>query len=297
MSELTDFVLNALRQAGGLVDPPAFDRYDVLLPDEVARRWQVPVYQRLAFAEAPQADNDREPVTAIGYGHPLLETLVEEIRAEPACMQVFINSLRTDKRGLFSLACQALAFPNARLSEAPRQGEVVAVCHYARFNFKAALITDEKWEQLVSVVMDVQAGFAVPELARLEQLVQLEDEPAPGRHLPAPVRWLPGQAPLSRLVLDTLLERAIDAALRELAAPLGALRRRAVRYLELDRSVPPVLGNLQGHDRLQCRRCSLRPGTYRASGYRGQSSPLARWPRGVLRWRRWTGRARPRRRC
>ena len=236
MSELTDFVLNALRQAGGLVDPPAFDRYDVLLPDEVARRWQVPVYQRLAFAEAPQADNDREPVTAIGYGHPLLETLVEEIRAEPACMQVFINSLRTDKRGLFSLACQALAFPNARLSEAPRQGEVVAVCHYARFNFKAALITDEKWEQLVSVVMDVQAGFAVPELARLEQLVQLEDEPAPGRHLPAPVRWLPGQAPLSRLVLDTLLERAIDAALRELAAPLGALRRRAARYLELDRA-------------------------------------------------------------
>ena len=236
MSELADFVLNALRQAGGLVDPPAFDRYDVLLPDEVARRWHVPVYQRLTFAEAPQAGNDRELVTAIGYGHPLLETLVEEIRAEPACMQVFINSIRTDKRGLFSLARQALAFPNARLSEVPRQSEVVAVCHYARFNFKAALITDEKWEQLASVVMDVQAGFAVPELARLERLVQLEDEPAPGGHLPAPVRWLPGQAPLSRLVLETLLERAIDATLRELAAPLGVLRRRAARYLELDRA-------------------------------------------------------------
>ena len=106
----------------------------------------------------------------------------------------------------------------------------------SRFNFKAALITDEKWEQLVSVVMDVQAGFAVPELAQLERLVRLEDEPAPDRHLPAPVRWLPGQTPLSRPVLDRLLERAVDAAMQELAAPLGALRHRAARYLELDRA-------------------------------------------------------------
>lgn len=151
-------------------------------------------------------------------------------------MQVFINNVRTDKRGLLSLAREALAFPNARLSEVPRQSEVVAVCHYARFSFKAALITDEKWEQLVSVVMDVQAGFAVPELAPLERLVRLEDEPSLDRHLPALVRWLPGQAPLSRLLLDRLLERAVDAAMQELAAPLGVLRRRAARYLELDRA-------------------------------------------------------------
>lgn len=151
-------------------------------------------------------------------------------------MEVFVNSVRTDKRGLLSLARQALAFPNARLSEAPRQSEVVAACHLARFSFKAALITDEKWEQLVSAVMDVQAGFAVPELAQFERLVHLEDKPTPGGHLPAPVRWLPGQAPQSRLVLDRLLERAVDAAMQELAAPLEVLRRRAARYLELDRA-------------------------------------------------------------
>ena len=137
MSELTDFVVNALRQVGGLVDPPAFDQYDVLLPEEVARRWQVPAYQRLTFATGtPEAGSDGEPVTAIGYGHPLVETLVEEIRAEPAPMQAFINSVRTDKRGLLSLARQALAFPNARLSEAPRQSEVVATCHYVALQFQ-----------------------------------------------------------------------------------------------------------------------------------------------------------------
>lgn len=236
MSELADFVLNALRQAGGLVDPPVYGLYDVLLPEEVARRWQVSTYQRLAFTEAPAARTGTEEITSVGYGHPLLETLVEEVRAEPACMQTFINSVRLDKRGLFPLARQALTFPNARLSEVPRQGEVAALCHYVRLNFKAALITDEKQEQLVSVVMDAQAGFAVPELAQLERLVWLEDEPSPDRHLPAPVRWLPGHAPLSRPVLHGLLERATDAALRELSPSLEALRRRAAHYLELDRA-------------------------------------------------------------
>ncbi len=140
MSELADFVLNAIRQAGGLVDSPAYDVYDVLLPEAVARRWQVPSYQRLTFAaKAPVSGTGTDEITTVGYGHPLVETLVEEVRTELACTQVFVDSVRTDKRGLFSLARQALAFPNARLSTMPHLGEVVAVCHYARFNFKAAL--------------------------------------------------------------------------------------------------------------------------------------------------------------
>ncbi len=97
-------------------------------------------------------------------------------------------------------------------------------------------ITDEKREQLVSVVMDVQAGFAVPELAQIERLARLEDKPSPDSHLPASVRWLPGHAPQSSPVLHGLLERATDAALRELATPLEAMCRRAARYLELDRA-------------------------------------------------------------
>jgi len=247
MSELADFVLSALRQAGGIVDPPAFGLYDVLLPEEVARRWQVPAYQRLSFGadigEASPgakadlaADTGTEEVTSVGYGHRLVETLMEEVRAEPACMRVFINSVRTNKRGLFLLARQALSFPNAHLSEVPQQGEVVALCHYLRFHFKAALITDEKREQLISVVMDAQTGLAVPELAQIERLARLEEELSPDSHLPAAVLWSPGHTPLSRPVLDGLLERATGAALHELAVPLEALRRRAARYLELDRA-------------------------------------------------------------
>jgi len=237
MSELADFVLNVFRQAGGIVEPPAYGIYEALLPEKVASRWNEPAYQRLAFAdEAPADVVSVGDVTVVGYGHPLVETLMEEARAEPACVLVHVNDVRLNKRGLLTLARQSLAFPNARLSEAPRKGETAALCHYVRFNFKAALITDEKRERLVSVVMDAQTGFAVPELARIEQLARLEEESAFGHLLAAPVRWLPGNQPLSRPVLEGLLERATRAARDELAAPLETLHRRAARYLELDRA-------------------------------------------------------------
>jgi hypothetical protein len=237
MSELADFVLDTFRQAGGIIEPPAYGIYEVLLPEEVARHWDVPAYRRLAFADVALAEVDgAEDVTIVGYGHPLVETLMDETRAEPACALVYVSDLRLDKRGLMGLAQQALAFPNARLSSVPREGETVALCHYVRFNFKAALITDEKRERLVSVLMDAQAGFAVPELAHVEQLARLEER-AVFEHLPpAPVRWLPGHQALSRPVLKGLLERAMHAALDELAVPLEALHRRTSRYLELDRA-------------------------------------------------------------
>jgi hypothetical protein len=237
VNELVDFVLNAFRQIGGIVEPPAYGVYEVLLPEGVARRWDVPTYGRLAFTdELPVEVADADDVALVGYGHPLVETLTEEIRAEPACTLAYINDLRLEKRGLSELACEALAFPNARLSEAPHKGESAALCHYVRFNFKAALITDEKRERLVSVVMDVQAGFAVPQLVHIEQLTRLEEKATFGHLLPAPVRWLPDAQPLSQPVLEGLLKRATRVTLDELASPLEVLQRRAFRHLELDRA-------------------------------------------------------------
>ena len=237
MSDLADFVLNTFRRVGGIVEPPAYGIYEVLLPEEAARRWGASVYQRLAFGdEAPAEAADAEGVIVVGYGHPLVETLMEETRAEPVCALAAINDVRLDKRGLAELARKTLAFPNARLSEVQRQGESPSLCYYVRFNFKAALLTDEKREQLVSVVMDAQAGFAIPELRHIEHLARLEEASAFEHLPPAPVRWRPGQSALSRPVLEGLLERATRAALDELAAPLDVLRRLAARHLELDRA-------------------------------------------------------------
>lgn len=247
MDELADFVLSYCREAGAIVEPPAYGIYEVLLPDDLAARLGVSAYQRFAFDDtplgfrSPQDENwpsgaAEADVTYLSYGHPLVENLIEMARREPACTRLYANAVRLDKRGLADLARRALSFPNARLVEVEGQTESPALGHYVRFNFKAALITDEKREQLLSVLMDAQGGYPVKELAQIEHLTALETTPA-FEHLPVmPPLWLPGEEPLSRQALEGLLERAQRAALDELAEPLDSLQRRAARFLELDRA-------------------------------------------------------------
>ena len=47
---LEELVLGYCRQVDGLVEPPAYGAYEVLLPDEVAARWGVAPHQHFAFA-------------------------------------------------------------------------------------------------------------------------------------------------------------------------------------------------------------------------------------------------------
>jgi len=247
MDELADFVLNYCREAGAIAEPPAYGVYEVLLPDALAARLGVSAYQRFAFDDTPAAEADgADEVTqmtatvVLSYSHPLVENLIEAARQVPACAHLYVNAVRLDKRGLADLARQSLSFPNARLVKVPetanlRQNkepktESPALGHYVRFNFRAALITDEKREQLLSVLMDAQGGYAVKELVEIERLVTLETKPG-FEHLPVmPAVWLPGEDPLSRQALEGLLERAKRAALDELAEPLDSLQRRAARF-------------------------------------------------------------------
>lgn len=237
MSELIDFVLSSFRQVDAIVEPPAYGVYEVLLPETAARRWRVPVFMRLTAADAPpEADGE---VVRLGYGHPLVETLAEEQRDRLSCTMAHVNNVRLDKRGLVQLARQSVGLPNARLAEAPRQIERAALSHYLVFNFKVALITDEKREQLAPVMMNLQAGHAVADRAGLETLMSLADESAFGQLPPAPLRWTKAQPagdPLAGPGLSALLERATRAALDEMETPLQNLQRRAARHLELDRA-------------------------------------------------------------
>jgi hypothetical protein len=235
MTELRDFVLTFCRLAGGIVEPPAYGVYEVLWPESVAARLGMATFQRLAFEEEEERDDG---VTRLSYGHALVEEMAEAAVAAPASASLHINAVRLEKRGLADLARRTLKLANARLAQAPRQAEARALHHYIRFTFKAALITDEKHEQLVSVLMDAQNGYPVPELADLEHQTILESENA-FENLPlAQPRWLPKSEtnPLSRPALEGLLERATHAARDALADSTARLTRRAARFLELDRA-------------------------------------------------------------
>jgi len=235
MDELADFVLNYCREAGAIVEPPAYGVYEVLLPDDLAARLGVPAYQHFAFDDTLLA-SEADEATHLSYGHPFVESLIEAARQAPACTHLYVNAVRLDKHGLAELARQALSFPNARLIGVPGQTESPVLGHYVRFNFKAALITDEKHEQLLSVLMDAQGSYAVKELAEIERLTALETTSAFEHLSVMPPLWLPGEEPLSHRALEGLLERAKRAALDELAEPLDSLQRRAARFLELDRA-------------------------------------------------------------
>jgi len=182
MPELADFVLDFCRTLGGLVEPPAYGVYEVLLPEVTAAQLGVEPLQRFAFDE--QASG--EAVTTLSYGHPLVERMVELAANTPASTRLYIADLRVEKTGLPELARAAIFLPNASLVEVPRVAETRALFHMVRFNFRAALISDEKHELLTTVLMDAQTGAAVPDFTPAEALL-LTETPAYAGLSAAPV--------------------------------------------------------------------------------------------------------------
>lgn len=231
MPDLSDFVLDFCRAFGGVAEPPVYGVHEVLLPDSVAARLGIEPFQRFAFDDGA----GDEGVTRLAYGHPLVERMAELVREIPACSRFYVNDVRLDKSGLAALARAALSFPNANLGQAPRALETRMLFHYVRFNFKAALISDEKRESLVSVLMDAQTGAPAEEFSAVEA-VRLSETPAFSGLPVAPAQWTDAPDPLAPEPLRALLDRAARAAADSLAGPAGGLQARAARLLELDRA-------------------------------------------------------------
>jgi hypothetical protein len=168
MSDLADFVLNFCREMGGLVEPPAYGVYPILWPDDLAERLGVETYQKLAFDDSP-APTEAADLTRLNYGHPLIERIITEVRRRPVWGYLSVPEVRLDKRGLADLAVTVILLGNARLQVIPQTAEQITLNHYVRFNFKASLVTDEKQERLVTVLMHTQGGYAVINQAELSQ--------------------------------------------------------------------------------------------------------------------------------
>jgi hypothetical protein len=92
---------------------------------------------------------------------------------------------------------------------------------YVRFNFKAAILSDDKQERLVSVLMDAHTGSRVVDTDLIESRATAVTPDDVLTSLPdAPMRWQPKdgtqlKAPLDETTLSALLERAKTAVLQE----------------------------------------------------------------------------------
>jgi len=227
--DLARFVLGSLEHAGSVVAPPAYGIYETLLPDELAGQLQVDSYLRLSFDAAAEADALR-----LSVNHRLVEALAEQAAQQPGHAQVALNHVRLEKPGLYDLTAKTFSFANARLSAARNAVEQSALHHYLRLNFKATLLSDEKQEQIVSVTLDAQAGYALHDPEHLARLVTSETETA-FDHLPAArPRWLGAGEALDPATWQALLPRGQAAAEAALQERLAALQARNQRFLELD---------------------------------------------------------------
>lgn len=227
--DLVRFVVGYLEHEGSIVAAPAYGVQEVLLPDALAARLRVEPYLPLAVEanESPEA-------VPLAVGHPLVETIAEQLVEVPGHAQVFINHVRLDKRGLIDLAVKTVSLPNARLSPVRGTSEQVALHHYMQLNLKASFLSDEKQEQIVSVVFDVQGGYAVHDTELLERLVSAETNSAFPHMEAARPRWDVAADPLSPAVVQALLSRAQTAAARVLKDRLAGMEVRAQRLFELD---------------------------------------------------------------
>lgn len=235
MSDLETFVLGYLEEVGSLVEPPAFRICEALLPEPVAERWQVDPYVQLAFS-----DTEREGVTQLGYNHPLVEQMVQEANGRSASATLYINDLRLDKTDLDDLAAATWVVPNAQV-ERQKRSTVARVRHtYVRFNFKAAILTDDKQERVVSVLMDAHSGSRVADANAIESRATAVTPDTVLQSLPhASIRWMPKdgrplKTPLDENALTALLERAQTAVLQEMQTDLDALQKRVARFRQLD---------------------------------------------------------------
>jgi hypothetical protein len=232
---LEELVLGYCRQVDGLVEPPAYGAYEVLLPDEVAARWGIVPHQHLSFA--PDADPN-EPgagnAAYIHFGHNLVETIVDEVRTKTANGRFFINNVRPEKPKLYEVVEKAFSLPNAKMFPVPNAKETISLHHYARFNFKVSLIADEKRELILPLWMDAQGGFSV-KAAEIERMAILDMENQSPDIPPAALLWS-NEPPLSPKALAALLERARLSVAFELGDTLDSLQKRLLRFLELDRA-------------------------------------------------------------
>ncbi len=222
-------------QVGALVEPPAYHVYEVLLPDEVANRWGINPHQLFMFAGAEETLPPGSAVTLLHYGHPLVETIVEEISSLTANGQFYINNVRLEKPGLFNVIEKTLVLPNAKLFPVQGASEQRRLYHYVRFNLKASLIADEKRELILPIWMHLQGGYPV-DGRQVEHLAVLDAENNFQNLDPAMPTFLDRTALLSEEVLRALLERARQSTCIELGDTLQSLHKRLQRFLELDRA-------------------------------------------------------------
>lgn len=244
--------VDVLRAVGAEVEEVPGGLLDVLVPEVHQVRLGGDGFLRLAFD--PEVAAAHPDAQYVAVGSPLAESIVVLGQRLGVAARWYINGLRWSRRQAirFDRWTSQVKLTNARFL--PGSGvEFPFACHHVLYNFKVAYVSDEKREELRTVVVDGSSGQPAPLLEELWESLPVsfggqyhfpESLRPPGASWPAPVSL--SVHPEARLAdtdqlpdakaLEVLYRRAGEILRAQIADTLGTYRRRAIRRLEMERA-------------------------------------------------------------
>jgi len=246
--DLRALAIQVFQAIGALVDEGADGELDVLIPEEYQDQLSGENFLRLVSDPAVAA---RTSAALLAIGSPIVDQLVALAERFGRSTRWYVEGLKWSHRQAINLDRWGATFVNARL-----RGDGVEhafAAHYLLLNYRVSYVSDEKREELHTVVLDTRTRQASDLLGRFWQRRPAPEHdrlPIPEALRPAGVTW-PEPIVLTprpsahfveddrlpnRAALEELRERALTLLERQIAGSLAGYRRRAENLLELERA-------------------------------------------------------------
>jgi hypothetical protein len=208
LTPLEHFVGSYLEQVGGVWEALEPQLYLSLLPSEVARRLEL-AREELLLAFDPEALEDHPEAQFIALGNPLLDRILADAQHLGQVARLFLSGFDLYPHGLERQVEETLGIKPLKVTSRPLSFS------YLWFWFRATLVSDEKEQDLLPVVLDLSTGNRANHLAEVLDRFPKLDQPS----FPYP------EAP--RIPLQQAYERAAKAA-EQAAMKLAKPRKAAL---------------------------------------------------------------------
>ncbi|MBE0477976.1 hypothetical protein IBX65_02495 [Candidatus Aerophobetes bacterium] len=146
---LQDFVIRIIEVKGGIVDSKKENRksIDALFPPQLQKKLCLEEYETLSFSPD-------EPGKLITYGSPLLDDILSLSEDIGLTTAVAVNDVSLKKEGIPELIDEKFQFINVKNLGHTFSERVT--CSYLVVNFRVSIISDERKEDLTSIMVDEQ---------------------------------------------------------------------------------------------------------------------------------------------
>lgn len=246
--DLRALAIQVFQAIGALVDESADGSLDVVIPEAYQAQLRGEGFIHLVSDPEIAA---RSSATLLTIGSPIVDELVALADQFGRSARWYVEGLKWSRRQAVNLDRWGATFVNARF-----RGDGVEhafASHYVLLNYRVSFVSDEKREELHTVVLDTISRQPADVLQRFwerrptsehDRLYIPEDLRPTGVTWPEPIiltarpslHLIEADHLPDRPALESLQQRALTVLERQIADSLAGYRRRADHLLELERA-------------------------------------------------------------